>query len=61
MTPSTARQCMFTCMREANRKDYALILPRKNAKPWKPTPARATARNEAMRASMYFDRRSGND
>jgi len=34
----------------------AIIPPRKNAKPWKPTSAGAIARNEAVRASQYLGR-----
>ena len=34
----------------------AIIPPRKNAKPWKPTSAGAIARNEAVRASKYLGR-----
>jgi hypothetical protein len=33
---------------------HAVIPPRKNAKPWKPTSAGAIARNEAVRASRYL-------
>ena len=38
----------------AARDAHAVILPRKNAKPWKPTSAGAIARNEAVRASRYL-------
>ncbi len=34
----------------------AIIPPRKNSKPWKPTSAGAIARNEAVRASKYLGR-----
>lgn len=34
----------------------AVIPPRKNAKPWKPTSPGAVARNEALRASKYLGR-----
>ena len=35
---------------------YAVIPPRKNAKPWKTVTAGAVARNEALRASNYLGR-----
>jgi Transposase DDE domain len=38
----------------AARDAYAVIPPRKNAKPWKPTTAGAIARNEAVHASQYL-------
>ncbi len=38
------------------RGTHAVIPPRKNAKPWKPTSAGAIARNEAVNASRYLDR-----
>ena len=37
----------------AARNGAAVIPPRKNAKPWKPTSPGAIARNEALRASTY--------
>jgi hypothetical protein len=40
----------------AARKTHAVIPPRKNAKPWKPTSAGAIARNEAVNASRYLGR-----
>ena len=40
----------------AARHADAVIPPRKNAKPWKPTSAGAIARNEAVRASRYLGR-----
>jgi hypothetical protein len=40
----------------ADRGAAAIIPPRKNAKPWKPTTAGAVARNEALRASKYLGR-----
>jgi len=40
----------------AARDAHAVIPPRKNAKPWKPTSAGAIARNEAVRASRYLGR-----
>lgn len=40
----------------AVRKANAVIPPRKNAKPWKPTSAGAIARNEAVNASRYLGR-----
>ncbi len=40
----------------AARDAHAMIPPRKNAKPWKPTSAGATARNEAVNAQRYLDR-----
>ncbi|MBK0329624.1 IS5 family transposase [Rhodobacteraceae bacterium F11138] len=38
----------------AARNAHAVIPPRKNAKPWKPTSAGAVTRNEAVRASRYL-------
>lgn len=38
----------------AARNAHAVIPPRKNAKPWKPTSAGAIARNEAVNASRYL-------
>ena len=40
----------------AARNAAAVIPPRKNAKPWKPTSPGAVARNEALRASKYLGR-----
>lgn len=40
----------------AERAAHAVIPPRKNAKPWKPSTAGAIARNEALRASKYLGR-----
>ena len=40
----------------ADRHAHAVIPPRKNAKPWKPTSAGAVARNEAINASRYLGR-----
>lgn len=40
----------------ANRGAQAVIPPRKNAKPWKPSTTGAIARNEALRASKYLGR-----
>lgn len=40
----------------AARNAHAVIAPRKNAKPWKPTSAGAIARNEAVNASRYLGR-----
>ena len=40
----------------ANRNAYAVIPPRKNAKPWTPTSTGAVARNEAVQASRYLGR-----
>lgn len=40
----------------AARDAAAVILPRKNAKAWKPTSTGAVARNEALRASKYLGR-----
>ncbi len=40
----------------AARGAHAVIPPRKNAKPWKPTSAGAIARNEAVSASRYLGR-----
>ena len=40
----------------ADRGAHAVIPPRKNAKPWKPSTPGAIARNEALRASKYLGR-----
>jgi len=40
----------------AARNAHAVIPPRKNAKPWKPTSAGAIARNETVNASRYLGR-----
>ena len=40
----------------AARGAHAVISPRKNAKPWKPTSAGAIARNDAINASRYLGR-----
>ena len=40
----------------ASRDAHAVIPPRKNAKPWKPTGAGAVARNEAVCAQRYLGR-----
>ena len=40
----------------AERGAYAVIPPRKNAKPWKAITAGAVARNDALRASKYLGR-----
>jgi hypothetical protein len=40
----------------ADRGAHAVIPPRKNARPWKPSSAGAIARNEALRASKYLGR-----
>ena len=40
----------------ADRGAHAVIPPRKNARPWKPSTAGAIARNEALRASKYLGR-----
>ena len=40
----------------AERGAYAVIPPRKNAKPWKTVTAGAIARNEALRASKHLGR-----
>ena len=40
----------------ANRGAHAVIPPRKNVKPWKPSTAGGIARNEALRASKYLGR-----
>ena len=40
----------------AARGAHAVIPPRKNAKPWKPTSVGAIARNEAVNASRYLGR-----
>jgi hypothetical protein len=40
----------------ADRGAAAVIPPRRNAQPWKPTTAGAVARNDALRASKYLGR-----
>lgn len=40
----------------AERNAHAVIPPRKNAKPWKPTSNGAIARNQAVEASRYLGR-----
>ena len=40
----------------ADRGARAVIPPRRNARPWKPTTAGAVARNETLRASKYLGR-----
>ena len=40
----------------AARNAHAVIPPRKNARPWKPTTPGAVARNEAVNASRYLGR-----
>ena len=40
----------------AARNAHAVIPPRKNAKPWKPTSAGAIARNDAVNPSRYLGR-----
>jgi len=40
----------------ADRGAHAVIPPRKNAKPWKPTSAGAIARNEVVRSLKYLGR-----
>jgi hypothetical protein len=40
----------------AARDAHAVIPPRKNAKPWKPTSPGAIARNDAVNASRYLGR-----
>ena len=45
----------------AERGAAAVIPPRRNAKPSKAATAGAAARNEALRASKYLGRRSGDD
>jgi len=40
----------------AERGAAAVIPPRRNAQPWKPTTAGAIARNDALRASRYLGR-----
>ena len=40
----------------ADRSAAAIIPPRRNARPWKPTTAGAKARNEALRTSKYLGR-----
>ena len=47
------RKCHDTI---ADRSANAVIPPRKNATPWKPSTAGAIARNEALRASKYLGR-----
>ena len=40
----------------ADRGAHAVIPPRRNAQPWKPSTAGAVARNKALRASKYLGR-----
>ena len=40
----------------AARDAHAVVPPRKNAKPWKPTSTRAIARNDAVNAQQYLGR-----
>jgi hypothetical protein len=40
----------------ADRGAHAIILPRRNAKPWNPTTAGTIARNEALQASKFLAR-----
>lgn len=40
----------------AARNAHAVISPRKNAKPWKPTSAKVIARNDAVHAQRYLGR-----
>jgi hypothetical protein len=40
----------------ADRGAAAVIPPRRNAQPWRPTTAGAVARNDALRASKYLGR-----
>ena len=40
----------------AARDAHAVVPPRKNAKPWKPTSAGAIARNDAVHAQRYLGR-----
>ena len=47
------RKCHDTI---ADRGANAVIPPRKNAKPWKPSTAGAIARNETLRAAKYLGR-----
>jgi len=51
--PLTTRRCHDAI---ADRGAHAVIPPRRNAKPWKPSAAGAIARNEALRASRYLGR-----
>ena len=50
------RKCHEAIAARDARDASAIIPPRKNAKPWKPTTAGAIARNEAVRASRYLGR-----
>lgn len=47
------RKCHDTI---ADRGAHAVIPPRRNAKPWKPTSAGAIARNDAVQSSKYLGR-----
>ena len=47
------RKCHETI---AARDAHAVVPPRKNAKPWKPTSAGAIARNDAVNAQRYLGR-----
>jgi hypothetical protein len=40
----------------ADRDAHAVVPPRKNAKPWKPTSAGAIARSDAVNAQRYLGR-----
>src|SRR6056297_1609268 len=53
LPPYDTRRCHDAV---ADRGADAVIPPRKNAKPWKPSTAGAIARNEALRASKYLGR-----
>ena len=46
----------LTLSEPVTRNAHAVIPPRKNAKPWKPTSAGAIARNEAVSAQRYLGR-----
>ncbi len=56
--PSAASACDTRKCHDAiaERGAYAVIPPRKNAKPWKAVTAGAVARNDALRASNYLGR-----
>ena len=50
MTPVNANEAIAT------RDAHAVVPPRKNTKPWKPTSTGAIARNDAVHAQRYLGR-----
>jgi len=55
-SPAGQWMAPMTCASATMRSAHAVILPRKNAKPWKTVTAGALARNEALRAAKYLGR-----